>query len=180
MNKDLKRVKVGLALVLFGLLFGVIMGITFGINEDVYQNFIAEGIAAHPNVHDAQSQDKIWRYAQRAHFHGTGIAAFSLGLIALVMFSDLKPKMKTASAVILGLSSFYPFSWFTMFVLAPSIGRGPAHAHVLTELFAYVGVGGLLLGSFFLLANLFFGTFGEKNHNVARELRRRSVTDLRV
>lgn len=162
MNKELNRVKIGLALVLFGLLFGVIMGITFGINEDVYKNFITEGIAANPTVHDAKSPDKIWRYAQRAHFHATGIAAFSLAFIPLVMFSDLKPKMKTASSVGLGLSSFYPFSWLTMFVLAPSIGRGAAHSHVLTEIFASVGVGGLLLGCFLLLANLFLGLFREK------------------
>ena len=38
MNKELKGVKVGLALVLFGLLFGVIMGMTFGINEDIFKN----------------------------------------------------------------------------------------------------------------------------------------------
>jgi hypothetical protein len=94
MNKELKVIKVGLALVLFGLLFGVIMGMTFGINEDIFKNYITEGIAANPTVHDAKSPDKIWRYAQRAHFHATGIAAFALGLVFLVMFSDLKPKMK--------------------------------------------------------------------------------------
>ena len=119
MNKELKGVKLGLALVLFGLLFGVIMGMTFGINEDIFKNYITEGIAANPTVHDAKSPDKIWRYAQRAHFHATGIAAFALGLVFLVMFSDLKPKMKTASSFFLGLSSFYPFAWLTMFVLAP-------------------------------------------------------------
>ncbi|MDX1410528.1 MAG: hypothetical protein R3351_00075 [Nitrospirales bacterium] len=162
MNEELKLVKVGLALVLFGLLFGVITGITFGINEDLYKDFIADGIEANPTVHDAKSQEKIWRYAQRAHFHATGLAAYALGLIVLVMFSNLKPKMKTASSVLLGLSSFYPFAWFTMFVLAPSLGRGPAHSHILTETFAMIGVGGLLLGSFLLIANLFAGMFGVK------------------
>ena len=46
-----------------------------------------------------------------------------------------------------------------MFFLAPLIGRGPAHEHILTSLFTYIGVGGLLLGSFFLVTNLFFGLF---------------------
>jgi hypothetical protein len=161
MNKELKGVKVGLALVLFGLLFGVIMGMTFGINEDIFKNYITEGIAANPTVHDAKSPDKIWRYAQRAHFHATGIAAFALGLVFLVMFSDLKPKMKTASSFFLGLSSFYPLAWLTMFVLAPSIGRGAAHSHVLTETFASIGVGGLLLGCFLVLGNVFLGLFRE-------------------
>ena len=162
MNKELQHVKVGLAFVLFGLLFGVIMGMTFGINEDIFKNYISEGIAANPTVHDAKSQDKIWRYAQRAHFHATGIAAFALSLVFLVMFSDLKLKMKKISSSLLGLSSFYPFAWLTMYILAPSIGRGAAHSHVLTETFASLGVGGLLLGCFLVLANLFFGLFREK------------------
>jgi hypothetical protein len=159
MNKDLQLVKVGLGLVLSGLLFGVIMGMTFGINEDFFKNYITEGIAANPTVHDAKSPDKIWRFAQRAHFHATGIAAFALGLVFLVMFSDLKPKLKTVSSFFLGLSSFYPLAWFTMFVLAPSIGRSAAHSHVLTETMASIGVGGLLLGCFLVIGNVFFGLF---------------------
>lgn len=163
MEKELNAVKIGLALVLMGLLFGVGMGIFFGVNEDAYQNYIAQGIAANPEVHDAKSPDKIWRYAQRAHFHATGIAAFSLGLVILVMFSTLKPTYKKTSAMLIGLSSFYPLSWLNMFLLAPSIGRGPAHAHILTEIFAYTGVGGLLLGAFFLCGNMFLGIFREES-----------------
>ncbi len=159
MERELSTVKIGLALVLLGLLFGVGMGIVFGVNEDVFKDYIAQEIMANPDVHDSKSADKIWRYAQRAHFHATGIAAFSLGLVILVMFSTLKPTYKKASAILLGLSSFYPFSWYTMFWLAPSIGRGPAHAHILTEFFAYTGVGGLLLGAFILCANVFLGSF---------------------
>jgi len=166
MGKEMSAVKVGLALVLVGLLFGVVMGITFGIQEDAYKNYIADGIAANPTVHDAKSQDKIWRYAQRAHFHATGIAAFSLGLIILLMFSTLKTKLKRVVSIFLGLSSAYPLSWFTMFVLAPSIGRGPAHEHILTEIFALTGVGGVLLGGFLLCSNLFLGLFGEDTTNL--------------
>jgi hypothetical protein len=46
-----------------------------------------------------------------------------------------------------------------MFFLSPSIGRSAAHSHILTELFTYVGVGGLLVGGFLLVANLFLGFF---------------------
>ncbi|MGD9850379.1 MAG: hypothetical protein AB7T38_03835 [Nitrospirales bacterium] len=98
------------------------MGILFGVNEDVFKDFVAQGIAANSEVHDAKSPDKIWRYAQRAHFHSTGIAAFSLGLIFLAMVSSLKPSYKKMSAIFLGLGSLYPLSWFSMFFLAPSIG----------------------------------------------------------
>jgi hypothetical protein len=103
----------------------------------------------------------IWRHAQRAHFHATGIAASSLGLIIVVIFSNLKARLKTVSSVLIGLSVFYPLAWFTMFWVAPSIGRGPAHDYFLTELFTYIGVGGLLLGALILLANLFLGFFQE-------------------
>jgi hypothetical protein len=161
MLEELATVKIGLAMVLLVLVFGVGMGISFGVNEDTYKSYIAEGIQEHPEVHDDKSQDKIWRYAQRAHFHATGIAAFSLGLIILVMFSGMKARLKTVSAVLIGLGGLYPFSWFTMFRLAPSIGRGAAHDHYLTELFTYVGVGCLLLGMTILIANLFLGLFGE-------------------
>jgi len=162
MLEDLRKVKIGLALVLLSLAFGVGMGISFGVNEDVYKSYIAEEIQAHPGVHDEKSEDKIWRYAQRAHFHATGIAAFSLGLIILVMFSDMRAGLKTVSSVLIGLGGFYPLAWFTMFLVAPSIGRGPAHEHLLTQIFTYVGVGGLLLGAFFLFTNLFLGLFRKR------------------
>lgn len=159
MSAELSTVKTGLAIVLLGLFFGVALGISFAVNEDMYQDYVAEGIAAHPDLHDESSAEKIWRYAQRTHFHAGGIAAFCLGLIILVMFSDLSLGMKKVASVLIGLGALYPFAWLSMFFLAPSIGRDPAHDHLLTLLFTLVGVGGLLLGSFFLLANLFLGIF---------------------
>ena len=159
MSAELSAVKVGLAIVLLGLFFSIALGISFGVNEDAFKDYVAEGIAAHPEVHDEDSKDKIWRYAQRAHFHAGGVSAFCLGLIILLMFSKLRPKLRSVSSILIGLGSFYPLAWLSMFFLAPSIGRDPAHEHILTQLLAYVGVGGILLGSFFLLANLFLGLF---------------------
>lgn len=156
---DLSPVKIGLALTLLLLLFGISMGIGFGIAEDSFKDFIAQGIAAHPGIHDEKSVSKIWRYAQRAHFHATGISAFSLGLILLVLFSRLKDKMKTVASTAIGLVGLYPLAWFTMFILSPSIGRSAAHDHIITELFTYIGTGGLLFGLAILLGNLFWGLF---------------------
>ncbi|MCK5307920.1 MAG: hypothetical protein KAJ73_04845 [Zetaproteobacteria bacterium] len=161
MNEELGIVKAGLAMVLLGLMFGIALGVTFGVNEDGVKGFITEEIAAHPEVHDEKSKTKIWRYAQRAHFHATGISAYSLGLIILVMFSSMKRKIKSATSILIGLSSFYPLAWFVMFLVAPSIGREPAHHHYLTELFTYLGVGGLVTGMLLLIGNLFFGLLGE-------------------
>ncbi|HFC92213.1 MAG TPA: hypothetical protein ENJ51_05305 [Leucothrix mucor] len=156
---DLSPIKLGLALTLLLLIFGLSMGIGFGIAEDSVKDFIAQGIAANPDIHDEKSASKIWRYAQRAHFHATGISAFSLGLILLVLFSSLRDGMKMLASTSIGLVAFYPLAWFTMFVLSPSIGRNAAHHHVITEMFTYIGVGGLLLGLMILLGNLFLGLF---------------------
>ena len=127
--------------------------------DNITQRYISNGVSAHPTLHDANSNSKIWRYAQRAHFHATGIAAFSIGLIVLVMFSSLKDCWKKYTAILIGVGGLYPLSWFSMFVLAPSIGRNAAHHHIITEVLAYCGVGGLLLGITILSANLFLGMF---------------------
>ena len=161
MNEEIKTVKIGLFLVMLTLLFGIGLGVVFGLVEDSVKSYIAEGISAHPAVHDEQSSGKIWRYAQRAHFHATGIAAFSIGLLLLLMHSSLGRKLKMAAAVLVGLGGMYPLSWFTMFILAPSIGRGAAHDHFVTLMFIYIGVGSLLAGITILSANLFFGAFRE-------------------
>lgn len=164
MNINLANVKIGLALVMLGLLFGIGLGIAFGINEAFFKNYVVQGIAVHPELHDANSHEKIWRYAQRAHFHATGIAAFSIGLLLLVSASNLKQSLKPITAVLIGLGGLYPFAWFTMFIVAPSIGREAAHAHPVTELLTFIGVGGLLLGIAILLANIFIGLFSEPNN----------------
>ena len=77
------------------------------------------------------------------------------------MVSSLKKKLKTISSVLVGLGGLYPLSWLTMFILAPSVGRSAAHHHTITEIFAYVGVGSLLLGIAILCANLFLDMFQE-------------------
>jgi len=162
MGEAYKPIKLGLALVLLGLLFGIGLGISFGVREEAFEDYIAEGIAAHPEVHDAKSADKIWRYAQRAHFHATGIAAFSIGLLLLLSGSNMVAWLKQLSAALIGLGGLYPLAWFNMFLTAPAIGRSAAHAHILTEALTYVGVGGLLLGIAILLANLFLGAFSQQ------------------
>ena len=161
MQLELTPVKPGLVLVMAGLLFGIWLGVSFGINEDGYKDYIAEGITRHQDLHDAKSADKIWRYAQRAHFHATGIAAFSLGLVVLVAGSGMQRRMKTLSSVLIGLGGLYPLGWYNMYLNAPVIGRAAAHDHILTELFTYAGVGGLLVGLAMLLAHLYLGQFGD-------------------
>jgi len=163
MNVHLSAIKSGLALVLFGLAFGIVLGIVFGLNEEIFKDFVSEGIASHPEVHDTKSQDKIWRYAQRAHFHSTGIAAFSIGLLLLVSVSSMSRKVKKVTSILIGLGFLYPFAWLSMFLLAPSIGRSEAHSHIITEMFTYFGVGSLVIGFLMLVGNIFFGLLGESD-----------------
>ncbi len=157
MNHPLSDVKWGLALVMLGLGFGIGLGIYFGINEDAIQAFIARGIASHPTLHDAKSQEAIWRYVQRAHFHATGIGAFSIGLVPLVALSTLSALMKRWTSLLIGLGSFYPAGWFTTFYLAPSLGRSAAHEHWITQALVYVSVPCLAAGILIVTANLYFG-----------------------
>jgi hypothetical protein len=165
MNNVLQPVKCGLAIVLLGLAFGLAMGVGFGVNEDLFKDFVADGIAANPTVHDEKSQSKIWRYAQRAHFHAMGVAAFSIGLLLLVAFSTLNTGLKKTVSVLIGLGGLYPLAWLSMFYLAPSIGRGAAHSHIVTELLTYIGVGALLLGLVILVTNLFANAFAENEQS---------------
>ncbi|NOY66306.1 MAG: hypothetical protein GXP13_02705 [Gammaproteobacteria bacterium] len=164
MKNELTTVKAGLFLVMLTLLFGIGLGAGFGIAEDSVKSYISDGIKANPDVHNKKSFSKIWRYAQRSHFHATGIAAFSIGLILLIMASSLTRKLKSLSSLLVGLGGLYPLSWFAMYLLAPSIGYRAAHQHFMTELFTYVGVLGLLLGILILCANLFFDLFQEKGN----------------
>ncbi|PCH85760.1 MAG: hypothetical protein COB26_11265 [Piscirickettsiaceae bacterium] len=159
MNNYIKPVRLGLAMIMLALFFGVGMGVSFGVSEDTYKSYVSENVAKYPNVHDEKSNSKIWRYAQRAHFHSTGIAAFSLGLVVLTMFTTLSATHKTWTSFLIGLGGLYPLSWYLMFYLAPTIGRSAAHSHIMTELITYVGVGGLLLGMLMLSMNLFLGMF---------------------
>ena len=162
MQAELNHVKPGLAMVLAGLLFGIGLGVSFETAGDAYMNHITSGLNAHPELHDDKSMGIIWRYSRRAHFHATGIAAFSIGLILLIMASGLKKRLKSMTAVLIGLGSFYPLSLFTLFILAPDMGRAAAHEYILTKLCTFVGVGGLLAGLFILLANLFLGLFRDE------------------
>lgn len=162
MNNEIATVRIGLSLIMLSLIFGIGLGVSFGVAEDSIKSYISDGVASHTDVHDEKSNSKIWRYAQRSHFHAIGIAAFSIGLVLLIMVSSLKKNLKTTSSILVGLGGLYPLSWFTMFILAPSIGRTAAHHHIMTEIFTYIGVSSLLLGIAILCVNLFFNMFKEE------------------
>lgn len=105
LSLDLKVIRVGLLITLFTLIFGTGLGIAFGVKEEVFKSYISENIQANPTVHDEKSKDKIWRYVQRAHFHSSGIAAYSLALLLIILVSKMKNSMKSFSATMIGIST---------------------------------------------------------------------------
>ncbi|RRJ82846.1 hypothetical protein [Aestuariirhabdus litorea] len=163
MKTNIDAVRPGVLICLLIMLFGIGLGIGFGVNEDAFKDYIAQGIAAAPQLHDGNSAGKIWRYAQRAHFHALGIAAFSLGLILVVALSSLAASLKKVTAVLISLGGLYALAWFTMFLLSPSMGRDGAHEALMTSVWIYLGVGSLTVGMLILIANLAFG-FGRASN----------------
>ena len=162
LSLDLKVIRVGLLITLFTLIFGTGRGIAFGVKEEVFKSYISENIQANPTVHDEKSKDKIWRYVQRAHFHSSGIAAYSLALLLIILVSKMKNSMKSFSATMIGISTLYSFSWYLMFYLAPLIGRDAAHNHILTESIVYISTGAFFIGLFMVISNIFFDMFSSR------------------
>ena len=160
---DLKVIKIGLLITLISLIFGVAMGVGFGANEKLFKNYISKNIELNKEVHDDKSQSKIWRYAQRAHFHASGIAAYSLALLLIILFSKMKESNKKLSSTLIGIGSLYPLSWFVMFLMAPHVGRDIAKHNILTESIVYLSVGGFLIGLLMILGSLFFNKFNNEN-----------------
>lgn len=163
LNIDLKVIRVGLLITLFTLIFGTGLGIVFGAKEEVFKNYISENIQANPTVHDHKSKDKIWRYVQRAHFHSSGIAAYSLALLLIILVSKMKDSMRSFSATMIGVGTLYSFAWYLMFYLAPLIGRDAAKNHFLTESIVYISTAAFVIGLFMIIANVFFNMFSNED-----------------
>lgn len=158
---DLKVIKIGLLITLLSLIFGIGLGIVFGAKEEIFKNYISKNIAVNPTLHDEKSKDKIWRYVQRAHFHSTGIAAYSLALLLIILVSKMKASAKNLSSTLIGIGTLYPLSWYLMFYLAPKIGRDAAHSHIVTEAIVYISTGAFLIALYMIFSSIFFNKFNE-------------------
>ena len=92
----------------------------------------------------------------------SGIAAYSLALLLIILVSKMKNSMKSFSATMIGISTLYSFSWYLMFYLAPLIGRDAAHNHILTESIVYISTGAFFIGLFMVISNIFFDMFSSR------------------
>jgi uncharacterized membrane protein len=151
---DLNNLRIGLVLSMLTLIFGISMGVLFGANEDGVKQYITDGIATHQSLHDSKSESKIWRYAQRSHFHATGVGGFALVLVLITGLTTLSRNMKLVASTLIGIGSFYSMAWFSMFLLSPSMGRDAAHHALITEVITYATVCCLSVGILMLMAGL--------------------------
>lgn len=161
MITDIGNLRLGLLLSMLTLIFGISMGVLFGANEDGVQEYISAGIAAHQSLRDGKSQSKIWRYAQRAHFHATGVSAFALVLILITGVTSLSRRGKFVASTLIGVGSFYPLSWFSMFLLSPSLGRDGVHHAFVTESITMILVACLSAGVLLVFSGLLTACSGD-------------------
>ena len=157
MLSDIGSVRIGLVLSMLTLMFGIGMGVLFGVNEEGVKGYIEQGIAANQERHDDKSASKIWRYAQRAHFHATGVGAFALAMVILIAAIPMSRALKQVTSILIGVGSLYALAWFSMFWLAPALGRHAAHDALVTQLITKATVACLSLGVLILFIHLLTG-----------------------
>ncbi|MCB1215440.1 MAG: hypothetical protein KDK66_08190 [Deltaproteobacteria bacterium] len=133
----MKDFKIPLVITLIAVLFGIALGAFFGIQEESIKGYIAKGLSQNTSINALEEpkkqieieklKEKSWRYVQRAHFHGGGIAAITLGLLLFIVHLALGKGIKLFLAYGLSLSALiYPFFWLLSGLKAPWIGTGAA------------------------------------------------------
>ena len=160
------RSKIPFLIVLLQIFFGVSIAIFFGVNEHFFKDRINAELKSHPkmmtltkdpslageqkmNAFLKKESSKNWRYYQRFHFHSTGIAAMSLGLLLLLHFLIVPGVQKLVAAYLVSVGGFlYPFLWLFAAIYGPSLGRGVAKEQFV--IFGYMG-GVFMLGVLFTI-----------------------------
>lgn len=161
----LDDVRPGLIIAGLFLLFGILMGVAFGVFEDNIKEMINTAVDLNASVHlegVSKAKGKIFRWWQRAHFHATGMGAFTLAMIAIVALSGLKSSFKRWASILIALAGLYPLSWLLMSLVAPSMGRDAAHHNIAVELLVYAGMLCLFAGMAIIFSNIIFRSFADK------------------
>ncbi len=161
----LNNVKPGLIVAGLALLFGILMGVILGLFEDSIKELISAAVDSNPAAHTealSTAKSKIFRWWQRAHFHATGIGAFTLALIAITAISGLRPGVKKLASLLIALGGLYPFSWLVMALKAPTLGRPIAHHYFPAQIIVFIAIVCLLTGMAILFLNICFNTFSDK------------------
>lgn len=148
-----KLVSFGVCLSLLSILFGFSMGGLFGLVDEQIENYLDDsGTAVLESVYhgDVAKKDavakKAFTYLRRAHLHGGGIGAASLGSIVAMIVLCRLGRIAQISAVSFGAGALiYSFGWLCAGLLAPGLGSAGAAKEAVT-LIAGSGAGLCLLG----------------------------------
>ncbi|GAA4837684.1 hypothetical protein [Algivirga pacifica] len=152
-HSRLQEVKFGLILSLLTILFGFGMGGVFGAMEDDIKGHLkAEGQAALETVYKGDEAkmkatvSKSWSYFKRAHLHGGGIGAATLGVIIVLAFTYASSIFKLVVSIALGAGGLgYSIFWMMAGLRAPGMGSTGIAKESLSWL-AIPSSGMLLLG----------------------------------
>lgn len=147
---SLSPIRWPMVIVLLSILFGTGMGIVFGVWEDVLKAKIADQLQFNQKLQslapEQQEKEKenlksrAWQYVKRAHLHGGGISALSLGLLLLLARLKLNKKIKFYLGSLLAFGGFlYPFFWLGAAYFTPALGATAAKEKV-----EFLAGGGLL------------------------------------
>lgn len=177
MNDDpssrFKPVKIGLCFSLLTILYAFGLGAVFGLWEAKVKGYLKdEADAVRSTVYkvsdadepdeaknnaatDAKMKkvtDKSWVYFKRAHLHGSGLGAISLGICLMLALLNACRVCKIVSSTALGVGSLlYSLFWMFAAMRAPSLGSTGAAKESLSWL-AIPAVGLCLIGLLIAIA----------------------------
>jgi hypothetical protein len=163
----LRECRFGVALAVFNILFGFALGGVFGGLEDPLKaDLAARAQAVSEPVYGGDAAkiksvlDKSWVYYKRAHMHGGGIGAATLGLILLLSsLSRPSAMVRRVVASALGLGGLgYASFWLLAGRRAPGLGGTDAAKETLSWL-AVPAAGLLIAGLFTVLVLLLVELF---------------------
>lgn len=123
-------VKMGLLLAVITLIYGFGLGGAFGgFEEGIKKHLKYKANRVLNTVYQGNKErmkkviKKSWVYFKRAHLHANGLGAVALGLIILLAFLAVDPRIKGGVALCLGLGSLgYSLFWMFAALTAPELG----------------------------------------------------------
>ncbi|MFH2048446.1 MAG: hypothetical protein ABIJ12_03280, partial [bacterium] len=125
--EKIKPLRYGLLLAIITILYGFSLGGIFGAFEDNIENYLQERAdSVYETIYNSDVNQmksvlsKSWTYFKRAHLHANGIGTTALVLILLLSFLEYNRKIKTITALALGLGAIgYSSFWMFAALKAP-------------------------------------------------------------
>ncbi|MFH2049724.1 MAG: hypothetical protein ABIJ12_09780, partial [bacterium] len=151
-----KPLRYGLLLAIITILYGFSLGGIFGAFEDnIHDHLKGKAETVFESVYNSDINKmnsvlgKSWTYFKRAHLHANGIGTTALALILLLSFLEYNRKIKTITALALGLGAIgYSSFWMFAALKAPLLGSTDAAKEALKWLAvpsAFLCIAGLVM-----------------------------------